>query len=294
MKRDIITVNEDLCNGCGNCVPGCPEGALQIIDGKARLMSDLFCDGLGACLGECPTGALVIEKREAEPYEEKKVMVNIVKAGKNTVIAHLKHLKDHGETAYYNEAIDFLKEAGLSPSEYISEGATAPHHNHHKEHKHHGHGGGGCPGSAMRELKPKHTESASPNSGDAPSELTQWPVQLHLVSPNAPYYRNADLLIAADCTAFAAGNFHNRFMKGKALAIACPKLDSSQDIYVDKITAMIDEAKVNTITVAIMMVPCCGGLTHMVETARKNASRNVPIKKVIISLEGDVISEDWV
>jgi len=231
MKRDILRIDEDLCNGCGLCVPNCHEGALQVIDGKVRLVNELMCDGLGACIGYCPEGAITIETREAEPYNETKVM-------------------------------DQMKN-------------------------------GGCPGSRAVVIERPQDENRT-LSADQPSELRQWPVQMHLLNPNAPYLRGADLLLAADCVAFSMGNFHNRYLKGRSLAIACPKLDHGTEIYIEKLTAMVDIAKVNTITVMMMEVPCCGGLLQMVKNALSNTSRKVPVKQTIISLSGEVLNEDWI
>jgi len=282
MKRQIIKIDDNKCNGCGICVPNCAEGALQIIDGKARLISDLFCDGLGACLGHCPEGAIEVEEREAEPYNETRVMAeNIVKAGPATIKAHLKHLKDHGQDQFVKEALDYLA-ANNIPNPLLEQVTIAPQAPAHT----------GCPGSrAMQFNKPAETATLT---SVQPSQLTQWPVQLHLVSPEAPYYKKSDLLIASDCSAFAAGNFHSDFLKGRSLAIACPKLDKGLEIYVEKITAMIDRAEVNTITVLMMEVPCCGGLLSIVKEALQKASRKVPVKKMILSLQGEVIREEWV
>jgi len=282
MKRQIIKIDDNKCNGCGICVPNCAEGALQIIDGKARLISDLFCDGLGACLGHCPEGAIEVEEREAEPYNETWVMAeNIVKAGPATIKAHLKHLKDHGQDQFVKEALDYLA-ANNIPNPLLEQVTIAPQAPAHT----------GCPGSrAMQFNKPAETATLT---SAQPSQLTQWPVQLHLVSPEAPYYKKSDLLIASDCSAFAAGNFHSDFLKGRSLAIACPKLDKGLEIYVEKITAMIDRAEVNTITVLMMEVPCCGGLLSIVKEALQKASRKVPVKKMILSLQGEVIREEWV
>ena len=282
MQREIIKIDEAKCTGCGMCVPGCPEGALQVIDGKARLISDLFCDGLGACIGECPEGAITVEKREAEPYDERQVMENIVKAGPNTIKAHLAHLKGHGEIGFLKIAMDVLSEKGIDiPSEFETK----------SQHAHHNHAPSGCPGSRMMEFKKEQSES---NAGEVSSQLQQWPVQLHLVSPRAPYFENADVVLAADCTAYAVGDFHQRFLKGKALAIACPKLDDGQDIYMAKLIAMIDEAKINTLTVVMMQVPCCGGLLRLVQQAMAQASRKAPVKKIIVSVKGEILSEEWV
>ena len=284
MLREIITIDEDKCTGCGLCIPGCPEGAIQLIDNKARLVSDLFCDGLGACLGHCPEGAITIEKREAEPYDERTVMGNIIEKGPNTIKAHLAHLKDHGEAEFLNIALDVLKENGLEIPETFN-----------KEEKPMHAAPASCPGSRMMDFGQKagqKTESAQTEA--VASELTHWPVQLHLVSPRAPYFQNADVVLAADCTAYAVGDFHRRFIKGKALAIACPKLDEGHDIYIAKLTAMIDEAKINTLTVVIMQVPCCGGLIYMAQKALEVAERKIPIKKIVVSVQGNVLSEEWV
>jgi len=238
MKRDIIKIDEELCNGCGQCVPNCHEGALQVIDGKIRLVNELMCDGLGACIGHCPEGAITIEAREAEPYKE------------STVI------------------------------EQMNVSATNVHE------------GGECPGSRPIVIE-KTDRNESITLTDQPSELRQWPVQMHLVNPNASYFRNSNLLLSADCVAFSMGNFHNNFLKDKSLAIACPKLDNGSDIYIEKLTALIDAAKVNTITVMMMEVPCCGGLLQMVKTALANASRKIPVKKMVVSIRGQILQEEW-
>jgi NAD-dependent dihydropyrimidine dehydrogenase PreA subunit len=289
MKRDILKIDEDLCNGCGQCVPNCHEGALQVIDGKVRLVSELMCDGLGACIGYCPEGAITIETREAEPYNETKVMEQMISRGKNTIIAHLKHLKDHGETGFLQEGVNYLK-SNRSKLNFDLMEVTHEVHNHGN---HQGNGGGGCPGSRAVVIEKPTTDEPS-DTADQPSELRQWPVQLHLLNPNAPYLRGADLLLAADCVAFSMGNFHSRHLKGKSLAIACPKLDHGTDIYIEKLSAMIDMAKVNTITVMMMEVPCCGGLLQMVRNATLKTERKVPVKQMIISLSGKVLAEEWV
>jgi ferredoxin len=280
MKREIIRIDEDKCTGCGACVPGCPEGALQIIDGKARLISDLFCDGLGACIGECPEGAITIEKREAEPYDEKKVMENIIRQGPNTIKAHLAHLKEHNEMKLLKKAIAVLKDKKIPIPE---ETATTPHT--------HSPVPCGCPSSQTMQFG---NQESSEQTGDISSQLRQWPVQLHLVSPLAPYYQGADVVLAADCTAYALGDFHQRFMKGKAMAIACPKLDEGQEIYAAKLKALIDTAKINTLTIVIMEVPCCGGLVQLAKQAAKDSKRNVPIKKVVVGIKGQILQEEWI
>jgi ferredoxin len=270
MKRKIITIDNKKCNGCGICIPNCPEGALQIIDEKARLISDLFCDGLGACIGHCPRGAIKVIEREAKPYDEKKVMENIVKQGPNTIKAHLKHLKDHGETKYYNQAVEVLKKKKMAVPNLEEKVPCA------------------CPGSAMREIKEKSGESSKDSTGDISSALTQWPVQLNLLPIQAPFFNNADLLIAADCTAFAFGSFHSKLLKGKKLVIGCPKLDDVEH-YAEKLTEIIKNNNIKSITVAIMEVPCCGGLAYAAEEALANSGKKIPLIKKVIGISGDIL-----
>lgn len=302
MIREIVKIDEDLCNGCGVCVPGCHEGALQIIDDKARLISDLLCDGLGACLNECPEGAISIEKREAEPYDEIRVMQLMIEKGKNTVIAHMKHLKDHNETAFLQQAVGYLKEneAAIDFNIYavIKEvhshgnggcGSSQPQAQMQAKIQH---AGGGCPSSQTISFDPQ-SASVEDNKVSGKSELRQWPVQMHLINPNASYFQGADVVLAADCVAFSLGDFHSKWLKGKSLAIACPKLDSDQEAYVEKIQSMFDEAKINTLTVMIMQVPCCGGLTRIAQAAMQRASRKVPVKVVVVSIDGDILQEQW-
>ncbi|AFG38281.1 ATP-binding protein [Spirochaeta africana] len=308
--REIIEIDEDLCVGCGNCVPSCHQGALQIIDGKARLISDLMCEGIGVCVGTCPTGAMRIERRPAEPYDEIRVMEKIAAAGPNVIKAHLEHLQQHRQDRYLAQALEYLAAHDLpDPLQATdSPGGHPPQ--------------GGCPGAAARTLgaaagsghpaagtPAASTASATPagtaagaSATPAPpvaktapgSELRQWPVQLHLLNPAAGYLQHADLLLAADCSAFASGDFHDRFLRGKALAIACPKLDDGQDIYLHKLIRMIEDARINTLTVLIMEVPCCSGLLRMAQAATAQAARKVPVKCIVLSLEGEVIQEDWV
>jgi NAD-dependent dihydropyrimidine dehydrogenase PreA subunit len=309
MIRDILKIDEDLCNGCGLCVPNCHEGALQVIDGKVRLISELMCDGLGACIGHCPEGAITIEKREAEPYDETRVIEQMIPKGKNTIIAHLMHLKEHGETEYLKEGVSFLNQnrglldfnldevMGEVHNHGKAETAAAASvimagHNHSGSHAH-SMNSGGCPGSMAREIRGnENTRSSSSESNN--SELRQWPVQMHLINPNAPYFRNADLLVAADCVAYSIGGFHSRFLRGKSLVIACPKLDHGTEIYTEKLKSLIDTAKVNTITVMIMEVPCCGGLLQMVRTAAAACSRKVPVKLMVTGIAGEIIREEWI
>ncbi len=276
MMRDIIQIDEKKCTGCGICIPNCPEGAIQLIDGKAVLVSDLFCDGLGACIGRCPEGAISIEKREATPYDEKKVMDNIVKQGKNTISAHLEHLRDHGQHAYLNTALDYLQEKGILVSENDAADARMQE--------------GSCPGLAHVEIL--RQDETVKHTGI--SRLEHWPVQLHLISPLAPHFHGADVLVAADCTAYSAGDFHETFLKGKTLVIACPKLDSGKEIYLEKLQALIDHTEINTITVVTMEVPCCSGLLMLVKQARINAKRHVPVKHVQLSIKGTILHTEWI
>lgn len=281
MKRTVIEIDEELCNGCGLCVSGCHEGALQLIDDKAVMISDMFCDGLGACIGECPVGAITLIEREAEPYDEIAVMDRITPKGEKVVLAHLKHMKDHNETEYLQQGIEYLKKNNINfdISSLMQEEEAKPKHQ-------------GCPGSASRSFERK--ESINENTVAQKSELTHWPIQLHLQNPMAGYFKGANVLIAADCTAFSLGEFHPRILKNKVLSIACPKLDSNKNVYLEKIVSMIDDSKIDTLTVAIMEVPCCGGLIELAKLARDNAQRNIPIKRIVISIQGEIIQEDWI
>lgn len=299
MIREIVNIDETLCNGCGECVPNCHEGALQIIDGKARLISDLMCDGLGACLGHCPMGAIKIEKREAEAYDEKKVMAIMVEKGKNTVIAHLEHLLDHNETEFYNQAIGYLteneknlpfslQEVTARVEKLVEDEKTSPQPAAMAG------SACGCSGSQPMSFQPASVSGNSEAGIDAPSELKQWPVQMHLINPQASYFHDADVVLAADCVAFSLGNFHQKYLKGKSLAIACPKLDSGHEIYIEKIRSMIDDAKINTLHLMIMQVPCCGGLRRMIEVALSQAGRKIPVKQTVVGIQGEILSEEWI
>ena len=282
MKRSIIKIDEQKCTGCGLCIPNCPEGAIQMIDNKARLVSDLFCDGLGACLGHCPEDAITIEEREAEPYEEKKVMENVAKQGKNVIKAHLEHLREHGQNEYFEQAVAFLKENDIENP--LHDGADA-----HKQAAH-----CACPGSQSMAFSAPDGTQENGEAGIRASQLTHWPVQLHLMSPLSPQYQGADVLLSADCVAYSLGDFHKDHLKGKVLAIACPKLDEGQDAYVEKITALIDDAKIDTLTVMIMEVPCCMGLLNLARQATEKATRKVPVKCIVVGIKGNIVREEWV
>jgi NAD-dependent dihydropyrimidine dehydrogenase PreA subunit len=250
--REIIEIDEDLCNGCGDCVTACAEGAIQIIDGKARLISDIYCDGLGACLGHCPQEALKIIKRDSEDFDE-------------------------AEVARHLEA---QRSASSAPVQLPISNAPAPPQ-------------GGCPGARARSLATVAVASSS-SAANETSQLSHWPVQMHLVPATAPFFVGADLLLAADCVAYATAGFHQRFLHGKSLAIACPKLDSRQEVYVDKLVAMIDEAEIKSLTVMVMEVPCCSGLLRLVQQAQARAQRKIPVDCLVVSVSGQVLAEHQV
>jgi NAD-dependent dihydropyrimidine dehydrogenase PreA subunit len=285
--RKIIAIDESGCSGCGLCIPNCPEGALQIIDGKARLVSDLFCDGLGACIGYCPEGAITVAEREAEPYDETRVMAGIARQGANTIRAHLDHLRMHGEERLLGQALAWLAENRVpSPAEPGPAAASEC-----------------CGQKAARLASPPARETAQvsrpqappgrPDAAPAASHLSNWPVQLHLLSPMAPSFRGKDVLLSADCVAFSMGNFHQSLLDGRALAIACPKLDDGADIYREKITALIDHAQAASLTVAVMEVPCCRGLVKIVQEARAKSHRSLPVSVLTVGIrDGAVLSEE--
>jgi ferredoxin len=274
VQRQIIRIDEDKCDGCGICCTGCPEGALQMIDGKARLVSEITCDGLGACVGECPQGAITVETREAAAYDERTTLAGIIPKGMNTLKAHLQHLFEHGQTTYLAQALDLLKQQNHPVPDYQERLLHA-----------------GCPGAAPRSFV---RVPARETRAGLTSQLAQWPVQLHLISPMHPDFRGADLILAADCVAFAMADFNQRYLPGKRLAIACPKLDQGMEIYRDKLTALVDHAQVNTISVMIMEVPCCGGLLRVAQDAVARAQRKVPVKAVVVGLDGEIRREAWV
>ncbi len=242
-ERDVIEIDESLCDGCGECITSCAEGALRIVDGKAKLVSEVYCDGLGACLGTCPQGAITVLRREAAPFDEAAVALHLRRS-----------------------------QAALLPM--VSEA------------------GASCPGSRPRSLPVTAPAPGSAGARSATaSQLRHWPVQLHLISPEAAAFQGADVLLAADCVAFAHPEFHRSLLVGKSLAVACPKLDSHQEVYVDKLAAMIDRAGISSLTVAVMEVPCCNGLIQLVEAAAGRASRTLPIRTVVVGIGGSVLGE---
>ena len=267
-KRKIIRIDEENCTGCGECIPGCPEGALQLIDGKARLVSDLFCDGLGACVGHCPTGAMTVEEREAEPYDEAKVMANIVRQGPNVIRAHLAHLKEHGAMEHYHAALAYLKQHHVDLPE---PGPARPLPC-------------GCPGTAVREL-PTREPGPAPAAGPRASRLRNWPIQLMLVPVTAPYLKGADLLIAADCVGAAHPSFHDDLLTDRVLLIACPKLDDAGH-YLEKLTELFRQNAPRSVVVAHMTVPCCFGLVQLVRQAIAASGLVIPFAEETIGLDG--------
>jgi len=268
VTRQIIEIDTDKCNGCGLCVPDCPEGAIQIIDGKARLISDIFCDGLGACIGNCPQGAISTIEREAQEYDERRTMENIVKGGENVIKAHLRHLKDHAQDKYLDIAVGYLNEKGIAVPEY---GENLPC---------------GCPGTMARIIEP--AEDEGPGTGDASSALRQWPVQIHLLHPNAPFFQNSHLLLLADCVAVANPNLHSQLVHGRTVAMGCPKLDDS-GAYIEKLTRILSENRIKSVTVAVMEVPCCSGMVRIAKEAIAKSGRDIPLIQETISLKGEVL-----
>lgn len=277
MKRKIIEINEELCNGCGNCVTGCSEGALKIINGKAKVVNDKFCDGFGDCIGHCPTGALKIVERETVEFDQNAV-------------------EDHLRANYNEDAVAKMKEAQMKHSQNHSSADEKNHGGHNSQQQHHQqHSHGGCPSARFMNLsKPKESASdsnQSSNENSTPgiinSELRQWPVQLHLVSPQHPSFKDCDLLMAADCVAFTFADFHRKLLKGKTLAIACPKLDDT-DGYVEKLAEIFKYNNIKSVTCAVMEVPCCNGLLRIVKTALASSGASIPVKTIMIGIDGSI------
>jgi ferredoxin len=251
IKRKIIKIDEEKCDGCGLCIPSCPEGALQIIDGKAKLVKESFCDGLGACLGECPQRALVIGEKELEEYDEEGVIARIKEESPELLEKHLKHLKEHAHE-------------------------LPEYHSHPKITS--------CPSAQM--LHWERQEEVKPEARIS-SELRQWPIQLHLVSPHAPYFQNADLILVADCVPFAYANFGPDFLKGKTIAIGCPKLDDLS-AYVSKVTQILGSSDIKSLKVIHMEVPCCYGLVHVAREALGRSGKDIPFEAVMIGIKGEI------
>ncbi len=282
-KRTIIEIDQDLCNGCGSCETGCPEGALKVIDGKARLVGESLCDGLGACIGRCPVDAIHVIEREADAYDEVAVLKEILSQGQSVVRAHFAHLDHHGQDLYLERAVAYLSAQNIAiPQGYerFGQKKTAPAFVK------------SCGVfSALKEKTASAAESI-PSKPSGVSALKNWPIQLHLVNPRAPHFTDADIVIAADCTAFALGSFHADIIEGKSLVIACPKLDSGKDIYLSKLAAILRQAR--SASVVIMEVPCCSGLVKLVQEARSMAGATLPIEILIIGIDGGFVARKTV
>lgn len=263
MIREVVKIDEDKCNGCGLCVPACQEGAIRIVNGKAKLVADRLCDGLGACLGHCPQGAITIERREADDFNEE------------AVAAHLD--KDHWAAQQTPVSVA----AGCPGSQFQSLAGASP--------------GGGCPSARFTQFgSTGATKPSSPvGTGSGAPELTHWPVKIRLLNPTAPVLEGASLLVAADCVPVAFPAFQTRLLRGHAVVIGCPKFDDVQ-AYADKLTAIIEHNELAEIVVAHMEVPCCNGLLTAVFEARRRAGRAVPIVDTVIGIRGDVLSRQEV
>jgi NAD-dependent dihydropyrimidine dehydrogenase PreA subunit len=261
MIRKIVQIDEAKCDGCGQCIPSCAEGAIALVGGKARLSSDVLCDGLGACLGECPQGAITVIEREAEAFDEAAVKVHLERSGRPGPPAH--------------------PAPAPAPRPRLGILAETPGPQ------------GGCPGSRSMTL-PRRALSVVPSpGGPAPtaaaseSRLGQWPVQLHLVPVSAPYFRGADLLVAADCVPFAYPRFHDHFLAGKAVVVGCPKLDDLQ-AYVEKLGRIFAANEIRSVTVVRMEVPCCGGISMAARKSLAASGRDVPLRDVVVGVDGSV------
>ena len=313
--RTIIEIDQERCNGCGACETGCPEGALKVIDGKARLVGESLCDGLGACIGRCPIDAIRVVEREAEGYDEIAVIEEILPQGAAVLAAHFAHLDHHGQDLYLKKAAAWLHSKNLPlpkgferflaaspapaaapaavPAAARPSAAAAPSAAFAKPCS------GGCPGTLTRSIHPVQVATTAaaaalqsaasfPERPSGASTLRNWPIQLHLANPRAPHFADARLLVAADCTAFSLGSFHRDFIDGRSLVIACPKLDSGRDLYVSKLSAMIAQAA--SVSVVIMEVPCCSGLLKLVQEARASSGAQTPIEVLIAGIDGGFIA----
>jgi NAD-dependent dihydropyrimidine dehydrogenase PreA subunit len=274
MIREVVQIDEEKCDGCGLCVPSCQEGAIRIVNGKARLVADRLCDGMGACLGHCPKGAITIEQRDADAFDEQAVAVHL-KAGAHTPATATQPAAPARPAAHA---------APSRPPATAAVPRTAAH-------------AGGCPGSRSAQWTAGGAVAPATACGGgetasagAPSALTHWPVQLHLLSPQAPALRGARLLVSADCVPVACADFHARFLRGRAVVIACPKLDDTT-AYVEKLAAMIAANDLPEITVVRMEVPCCAGILRAVLQARQLARSAVPVRDVVMGIRGQVIDE---
>jgi len=262
MLRKVVQIDEAKCDGCGECITSCAEGAIALVGGKARLVSDVYCDGLGACLGECPQGAITVEERDAAAFDEAAVNV---------------HLRRLGRVALPHAAGAPLAAA---PTPAAHAGATAH---------------GGCPGSAVRELQRPSLQvlkevpgpAAAPAQRQGGSTLGHWPIQLKLVPPTAPWLAGADLLVAADCVPFAYASFHADFLAGRKVLVGCPKLDDNQ-AYAAKLSEIFSRNELRSVTVVRMEVPCCGGISWATREGLARSGKQVPLRDVVIGVDGGV------
>lgn len=268
-KRKIIRINEDLCNGCGACVTGCSEGALQIVDGKAKLVKEQYCDGFGDCIGECPTGALTLVEEDAPEYDETATRMHVMQTGGLDAVRKF----DQAARAHQSKA-----------------GAPAPA----RPPFHPPHGGGGCPGTRVRVAENQPGALPATNSGAGlpaqinPGELRQWPIQIHLVPPGAPFFKQKELVVMSTCGPLASADVHWRFLRGRSVVVGCPKLDRT-DGYAEKLGAILSEPSIPRVIVVRMEVPCCGGLTAIVEDAAGLSGRtDLVVEEVTLSLDGKV------
>jgi len=259
MKRKIIEIDEQKCTGCGQCITGCAEGALAIVNGKARIVRDMFCDGLGACIGHCPEDALRIIEREAEDFDEEAAM------------EHVRSMGDAAPQAHGHAA----GQVGC-PSVQVS--TRRPAH-------------GGCPSAGMMQMTP--CDRANVPSGQVGSALSHWPVQIRLIPPHAPFLENADLLIAGDCCPVATPDFHSRFLAGKVIMLGCPKFDNAAE-YVERLSQVFSQARIKSISILEMEVPCCSGLSRIVGQALAKSGRTIPCTKTIICRDGATREEEFV
>ncbi len=280
MKRQIIEINEEKCNGCGDCVTACAEGALQIVNGKAKLVRENFCDGFGDCIGECPTGALTIEEREADGFDEEATRRHVLETGGPEALARM----DQAAERHAKKTVPPQQPPAPSlPRGFPSAGPGAGPGN-----------GGGCPGSRMRMASATaDTPAATPVHGGGvgqaiPSELRQWPVQIHLVQPGAPFFKNRELVLLSTCAPVASADVHWRFLRGRGVAVGCPKLDRTEP-YAEKLGAILSDPSIPAVIVVRMSVPCCGGLTAIAREAVELSGRtDLDFREVIIDVDGTI------
>jgi Pyruvate/2-oxoacid:ferredoxin oxidoreductase delta subunit len=277
--RKVINIDEEKCDGCGLCVPSCAEGAIQIIDGKARLVSETFCDGLGACLGECPQDAITIEEREADDFDEKAVEVHLNRLeGGRTEPAP-------GTSAGFSSTLAAVRARAVAsaPTPAACPSAALKDFSHKSA-------PAVCPGSAMRQLPGPAETGDAPDQPAEPSQLGHWPVQLMLVPPHAPFLAGADLVICADCVPFTVPDFHRRYLAGRAVLVGCPKLDDLAH-YQQKLRAIMEHARPRRVTVLKMEVPCCGGIAQAAVMARNAAAPGTPLEVHTIGIRGGILKE---